>query len=275
MSLFGQARKLRHAMQEAQTYDDWFAAAEALDRVGHNDIWREDPTSKLYHYELLAEHLAKLRDLRETAQVGPLARTIQESLHRHLGEISSPDLYSHAHTGTKRLIGAYLEEVERAMRFICEHDTPSLPLEEKLQNFEQAAHNFGGTALILSGGLAFGIYHMGVIKALWEQRLLPTVISGSSMGAIVAAVTCTRTDAELAELFAHPERIHVDALKLASPAEIIRERKLLNSSPTHAVQPRSRAAEALHPLGRAGHLAANRHHPRSDPAEPGLRRGDR
>lgn len=234
MTLFNDARKLRRAMEEAQTYADWLAAAEQLDRVEGHDLWRADASSSLFHHTLLAEHLGQLRTLRETEHVGALARTIQESLHRHLGEISNPELYTHAHTGTKHLICAYLEECDRAIRFIAQHDTPGLPVPEKLRHFEQAAHNFGGTALILSGGLAFGIYHMGVIKALWEQRLLPTVISGSSMGAIVAAVTCTRTDDELAELFRHPERVHVNAIKLASPSQILKQRKLLDSEQLRA-----------------------------------------
>jgi predicted acylesterase/phospholipase RssA len=36
-----------------------------------------------------------------------------------------------------------------------------------------------------AGGAGLGMYHFGVIKALWKQRLLPRVISGSSAGSIV------------------------------------------------------------------------------------------
>ncbi|MBW2704307.1 MAG: DUF3336 domain-containing protein, partial [Deltaproteobacteria bacterium] len=88
MSKFGQARKLRRAMQQAQSYGSWLAAAEELDRVEHNDAWREDDRSQLYHHELLREQLVELQQLRENKEAGRLAQTLQESLHRHLGEIS-------------------------------------------------------------------------------------------------------------------------------------------------------------------------------------------
>lgn len=46
-----------------------------------------------------------------------------------------------------------------------------------------------------------GMFHFGVLKALFEQKRLPRVISGSSVGALVAALLCTRTDDELPDLF--------------------------------------------------------------------------
>jgi hypothetical protein len=42
--------------------------------------------------------------------------------------------------------------------------------------------------LRLSGGGYLGYYHMGVVKALWTQVMLPRVISGSSAGSIMTAI---------------------------------------------------------------------------------------
>lgn len=42
--------------------------------------------------------------------------------------------------------------------------------------------------------------HFGVVKAFLEAGLLPRVITGTSAGGLVAALTCTRTDAELKQL---------------------------------------------------------------------------
>ncbi len=39
-----------------------------------------------------------------------------------------------------------------------------------------------------------------MVRALLDENLLPRVITGTSAGAIVAAITCTRTDAELRTL---------------------------------------------------------------------------
>jgi hypothetical protein len=40
----------------------------------------------------------------------------------------------------------------------------------------------------------------GVVRALLDANLLPRVIAGTSAGALVAALVCTRTDAELRRL---------------------------------------------------------------------------
>jgi TAG lipase/steryl ester hydrolase/phospholipase A2/LPA acyltransferase len=42
--------------------------------------------------------------------------------------------------------------------------------------------------------------HIGVVKTLWQHKLLPRIISGSSAGSIVCAVLCTKTDAEIPEV---------------------------------------------------------------------------
>jgi len=36
------------------------------------------------------------------------------------------------------------------------------------------------------------LYHAGVIKALYDNNLLPKIICGTSAGSVIAAVICTR-----------------------------------------------------------------------------------
>lgn len=60
--------------------------------------------------------------------------------------------------------------------------------------------NYGRTALCLSGGATFAFYHFGVVKALLEADSLPDIITGTSGGALVAALVATRTNEELKEL---------------------------------------------------------------------------
>jgi predicted acylesterase/phospholipase RssA len=38
------------------------------------------------------------------------------------------------------------------------------------------------------------MYHFGVVKTLAEEGLLPKVISGSSVGSLIAAILCTSKD---------------------------------------------------------------------------------
>lgn len=49
----------------------------------------------------------------------------------------------------------------------------------------------------------------GVVKALFEHRMLPRVLAGSSVGSIVAGLVATRTDDELRETFRSAIVTHV------------------------------------------------------------------
>lgn len=73
-------------------------------------------------------------------------------------------------------------------------------MEEKRILFKHVYANFGRTALCLSGGAAFAYYHLGVVRALLEADQLPDVITGTSGGALIAALVATRTNEELEEL---------------------------------------------------------------------------
>ena len=221
--------KLEKSLSRATSYAQWREIAGQLDTLEGKLAWRQSTTSEYFDADLLLLHIHQLRSLRRSGSELRLMDILQESMYRHLGEISNPVLYQVARTGTHTIVRDFLQEAAASMRFLCDHEIKGLPHQAKRQMFEQASHNFGQTALMLSGGAAFGIYHLGVVKALWEQKLLPKVISGSSMGSIVAAAVCTRSDAELDEFFAHPERIHREAIRWLSPSRVLEEKFLLDS----------------------------------------------
>ncbi|MGK5091049.1 patatin-like phospholipase family protein [Deltaproteobacteria bacterium TL4] len=223
-----QIKKLKKAMKTANSYEQWLEYAKNLDHLEGKDLWRAQDESEFYHPDLIQQHLQKIRQYLEDKDFEGLSHILHESLYRNLAEISSPELYQYAHAGTKHLITEYLEVIETAMMFLCDCDVPHISLDQKLHLFTQAQHNFGRTALMLSGGASFGIYHLGVVKSLWEQKLLPKIISGASMGSIVAAGICSRSDAELDDFFLHPERIHRIALKRLKLSEIIQQRMMMD-----------------------------------------------
>jgi len=101
-----------------------------------------------------------------------------------------------------------------AAKFLTDAELPNFDDEAKLERFKEASHSYGRTALLLSGGATLGYYHLGVTRALWSEDLLPPVISGSSMGAIIASAVCTRNDAEIAEWF--------DDIHTQSPRALVR-----------------------------------------------------
>lgn len=86
------------------------------------------------------------------------------------------------------------------MDFVCDAPVQGgeapIPTDARLAFFNETRHSYGRTALLLSGGAALGFYHVGVVKTLIKNRLMPRVLGGSSAGSIVCAMVGTRTDEE-------------------------------------------------------------------------------
>lgn len=118
-------------------------------------------------------------------------------------------LYRHSHVGTKVLIDNYIDSTLESLTSLLDisaaqgsnrkPDDNSQKLDPRLvlEQLLAARQAFGRSALLLSGGGTFGMNHIGVVKCLWEQNLLPRIISGSSAGSIVCAVLATKSDEEI------------------------------------------------------------------------------
>ncbi|CAJ0768281.1 22186_t:CDS:10, partial [Entrophospora sp. SA101] len=89
----------------------------------------------------------------------------------------------------------YTEEVVTQLEYIGENNFAELPNYSKIEFFHDTKQSFGNTALVLYGGATF------VVKALNEKGLLPRIISGTTVGALIAALVCIRTDDELPSIF--------------------------------------------------------------------------
>ncbi len=197
-------------MEQASAYPDWLSAAREHDELTGADAWREEDDTDLYDYQLIRSRARLLRKLRRTRDIPRLVFYLNEELHGNLGNMANPALYGVALAGTKRLITDYLDEVVATLDDLCRLRSRELPAREKLAFFRRAAHSFGRTGLLLSGGATLGLFHLGVVKALWESRALPVVLSGSSAGSIVAAVVATHTDDELGGIF-DPGYVNMEA----------------------------------------------------------------
>lgn len=57
--------------------------------------------------------------------------------------------------------------------------------------------SLGESCLYLSGGGMLGMYHLGTVRRLLEEDLMPQHLCGTSVGSIVGAYVATRTDDEL------------------------------------------------------------------------------
>ncbi|QDS69160.1 hypothetical protein FKW77_010522 [Venturia effusa] len=190
-------------MKEAETYEDWRAAANELDLLEGNSTWKNEDESSEYNVPLLQTRLQQLENARTEQDASRMLFLIRTSLHRGLGGMGDLRLYKHSHIGTKALIERYIESAQKTMQELLKlSDRKQCDLDRRfiLDNLLEARQSFGRSALLLSGGGTFGMNHIGVLKTLWEQKLLPRIVSGSSAGSIVCAVLCTKTDEEIPQV---------------------------------------------------------------------------
>ena len=196
-------------MAGAENYAEWSAAAEAFDRAHRWDRWKEDDESPHYDHQVIAERLERLRKLRANSDSSGLLFALNEGIHGNMGRMGNSALYRYARFGTKHLVREYVDEVASALNYLASGRVRKISAADKVEFFRRASHCFGRTALLLSGAGTLLYFHVGVVKALWEQALLPRVISGSSGGAFVAALLGTHSNEELKGIF-DPEFLNVE-----------------------------------------------------------------
>jgi len=193
--------KHKKSMANATSFEQWKDAAQTLDALENKSSWKENIASDVYNYDLLSDRLILLKKLKDQNDIEGLYRALREGLHHDLGNMGDIRLYQQCHFGTKTLIENYVTEVCSCLDYVCDNNLNDLTPAKKLDLFKDILLSFGRPALLLSGGASLGVFHIGVVKALWEQGLLPQVINGSSSGSIIAAALGSHTDEEIPSLF--------------------------------------------------------------------------
>ena len=178
---------VKQICEQSESYEEWLATARSYDEEYGLEEWKHIESSEIYDNQEIRLRLDKLRSFRKKGDNHGLLFTLNEGIHGNMGGIGNPKLYNKALSGTKRLIEEYVDEVADAIEHIAHLDHTEITFEEKIDFFRRASQCFGRTALMLSGGGQLGHFHMGVLKAMIENNLLPNVISGSSAGSIFTA----------------------------------------------------------------------------------------
>lgn len=142
---------------------------------------------------------------RESEDILTLVNLLRSGLVRNLGNITSTKLFTHAYAGTKLLIDDYITQVALSIQYVT--SVPGAPMhpsgfgsQAKLELLHDTRQAFGRTTLLLQGGSAFGLCHLGVVKALHLQGLLPRIITGTATGAMIAALVGIHSEDELLPL---------------------------------------------------------------------------
>ena len=209
----GQRQRLRRELYQQTNYADWLRVAQALDAYLGNEKWKEIDEYAYYDHLTINKVVAQLKKVRgevesELRSYNPsssdltateeLRSLLEACVKNNFAGIENPRIYSETYSGTKDLVQEYIDEVHACIRLL--RDSAQISSEAKYHHFKHLDTNFGRTALCLSGGATFAYYHFGVIKALLDNEVLPEIITGTSGGALVAALVATRTDDELKPL---------------------------------------------------------------------------
>lgn len=188
-------------MEHAESYEEWFDAALSYDEKAGHARWKRRDQSRSYDYVSIRHRLDRLRTLRARHDHHGLLYALNEGIHGNMGGMGKSALYERARVGTKQLIVDYVDEIVAALELLASDQIDDISEEEKQDFFRRARHCFGQSALMMSGSGMLLYFHLGVVKALFEQNLLPSVMSGSSGGAIVGCMLATHSDEELKKFF--------------------------------------------------------------------------
>jgi len=207
----GRRETLRRRLHQATSYQEWQEAAQQLDEYLGNEKWKRLDRYSYYDHQTVRRVTSQLAQLQQNADaegrdgmggdltaINELTTFLESCIKNNFVGIENPRLYSETYIGTKDLVQAFVDQAHQSLETVLH--SPKLSNEDKLAFFRRLDLNFGRSALCLSGGATFAYYHFGIVKALLEAGELPEIITGTSGGALVAALVATRTDDELRDL---------------------------------------------------------------------------
>ena len=200
--------KMEKAMAQANSYSEWSKAAKAHDKSTGVDKWKTSDESKHFDSKSIRRRLKRLSRLWKAQDNAGLLYALNEGIHGNMDGMGNARLHQKAQFGTKRLIQDYVDAIVNSLEYLASEKVTDIPFEEKLDFFRRAQHCYGRSAFLMSGSGAYLYFHVGVVKALWNEGLLPHIMSGSSGGSVVGALLSTHVDKEIPPFF-KPENLVV------------------------------------------------------------------
>ncbi|MEB3767853.1 DUF3336 domain-containing protein [Acinetobacter sp. MD2] len=180
--------QLQAQLAHAHNYQEWKEIALQLDEESGIQQWKYENSSPYFDAEVIAHRLGLLKKYRQQNRIKDLIYILREGLTYDIANICHPMLFVVCHVGTKKIIEEYIDEVNLGLKYVAESESLDFSLAEKIQFFKNCQVAYGQPALMFSGGATLGLFHSGVCKVLREHDLMPRVLSGSSAGAIMAAM---------------------------------------------------------------------------------------
>ena len=198
------------------TYEAWYDGQSDADAIRGVDDWAVMDRHPRYDWSILRTLKRDLERCRRLGDERGLCSQLRAQSSRNVCCILTPALYQRSQIQTKKLIHEYVSEVRQCISYLKERPGVTngaasvVPAQEKRQILVDMRTTLGRTSLVLQGGAMISMCHMGVVKALYGQRLLPRIITGTSSGALVAAHVCITKDEDLVS-FLDAASINLDA----------------------------------------------------------------
>ncbi|KAI1621166.1 acyl transferase/acyl hydrolase/lysophospholipase [Exophiala viscosa] len=202
------------------TYEQWYAAQYEKDAIRGVDDWVVSPRDSSYDWQIVKSLKKDLERCRLLGDDRGLCSQLRAQSSRNMGRILSPSLYRKSNVQTKRLIHDYIKEVRLCIAHISDRNhiannvNTLVSAQEKRQVLQDMRTALGRTTLVLQGGAMISMCHLGVVKALYLQRLLPQIITGTGTGALIAALVSTTPDENLLAVV-NGSNINLDAFHRA------------------------------------------------------------
>lgn len=184
-----------HRLQKCEEYSDFVKLAPTVDALMGKALWPKNQDDGLCDYAVLNAWLQRADMLRQANDPVALISHMRPCFSRSFCRLNEPKLYTECLSCTKTIVNTFYNSLYSHMDWICQH--ASVPLSEKLLFFRQARRSLGRSALALSGGGSLTMIHSGVCLELLKQKLLPSVISGTSGGSLIASVIALQTEEEM------------------------------------------------------------------------------
>lgn len=199
--ILSKTRHIEKNLAEATNYDEWREAAKAHDIASGVHQWKTSDNSRHFDYRSIRQRLTNLSHLRDTKDSAGLLFALNEGIHGNMDGMGNIRLYQKAQFGTKKLIEDYVDVIVSSLKYLARTDTTDVSFEDKLDFFRRAQHCYGRSAFLMSGSGNFLYFHLGAVKALWQEGIMPSIISGSSGGSVIGAIICTHSDEDVEKYF--------------------------------------------------------------------------
>ncbi|ORY43378.1 patatin-domain-containing protein, partial [Rhizoclosmatium globosum] len=189
---------LLQLLSQSTNYESWKVGAAYLDSFMRHDEWKhqQDDENEIYNQKLIRKTTKRLNQARIENDAKEVMKHLTHACKKNHGGCMNEALYSNSYIGTKVDLEMFYQEVEAGIKFVAQ--SQNVKAEEKSAFFKSLSKGYGRAALSLSGGGSLTYYHMGVLKSLFEEGMLPEVITGTSGGSYwLVTLICTRTDEEL------------------------------------------------------------------------------